>query len=418
MDTQRQIKAKPLWKKYWYVAPAVLLIGATAIVKNTLGNASFFVEKNELVTAVVEKGNFKVNVRASGLLKPLNIRWVSSQVSGRVEKLHVKAGDQVKIGDELVQLSNPNLQRELQKSTWEVKALKAENYAALVSLESQMLDLENTIVAADYDHQMVQLKLNAETLLMKQGNATVSALDYKQSQLAVKQKGQFLQAQHRKLEKMKANVQASKTAQIARLGAIENNLLRVESEIEALSVKATMDGVVQQVSLLLGERTQVGDSVVLIADQKSLFAELQVQEVKVREVVIGQYVVIDTRTSEIAGEIIRIDPAVNNGMVQVDVKLIQALPIEARPDLSVDGLIETSNIDNTLYVKRPAFAPKFQNMGLYKLSDNQEFARKMPVSLGQSSVNKIQIISGLNAGDTIIISDTSSWQEHKEIMIN
>jgi hypothetical protein len=246
----------------------------------------------------------------------------------------------------------------------------------------------------------------------------VSELDYTRRKLSVKQHLQYFHAQQQKVIKMKVNLIATKTAQQARLGLVKNNYQRMQDQRAALEVKATTDGVVQQVSLALGERAQVGDSVVLIADQKTLFAELQVQEIKVSDILIGQHVVIDTRNNEMLGEVIRIDPAVNAGMVQVDVKITTKLPNEARPDLTVDGLIEVSNIEQALYVKRPAFAPKNSTAALYRLSADNKFAQKQSVNLGQSSVNQIQIVSGLSAGDKIVISDTSNWQEHHDIMIN
>ncbi|MEW6999178.1 efflux RND transporter periplasmic adaptor subunit [Colwelliaceae bacterium BS250] len=418
MDTQRQAKQKPLWKKYWYVMPAVLLLFCAYLLKNVLGNASYMVEKNALVIAKVEQGNFKVNVRATGVLKPLNIRWISSQVSGRVEQVFVKAGAKVNEGDVLVQLSNPELHRELKKAHWEVEANKAESHAAFVALESLLVDLENSVLAGEYSYQAAKLKLDAETSLKKLGNATVSALDYQKSELAVKQQMQSWQAQQQKTEKMKVNMAATKIAQQARLGLVKNNYQRIEEQINSLQVRSATNGVVQKVSLILGERLQVGDSVALVADQHQLYAQLEVQEVRVRDIALGQLVTVDTRASKITGEVSRIDPAVNAGMVLVDVKFSSQLPSEARPELTVDGLIEISNIDNALYVKRPVFAPKNSVVELYKLGVDQLFASKQSVNLGQSSVNKIQILSGLAVDDEIIISDTSSWQDHKEIMIN
>lgn len=418
MDVQRPLLVKPWWKKYWYVFPAVLLITAIYFLKNFLGGASYFLDRNAIVTAKVQKGNFKVNVRASGLLKPLNIRWVSSQVSGRVEQVLVKAGAKVNPGDVLVQLSNPELHRELETARWELEANKAESYAAYVALESQMVDLENSVVSAEYSYQSAKLKLDAETLLMEQGNATVSALDYQKSQLAVKQQMQYWQAQQQKTEKMKANMAATKVAQNARIGLVENNYQRVLEQVSALQVKAFNGGVVQQVSLELGERTQVGDSVALIADQNTLFAELQVQEVRARDIALGQFVTIDTRRSEISGKVTRIDPAVKSGMVLIDVALTSSLPNEARPDLAVDGLIEISNITDALFVKRPVYAPSHTQVHLYKLNGDKSFANKHLVDLGQSSVNTIQIVSGLTVGDEVIISDSTEWQDHQEIMIN
>lgn len=418
MDTARTKIKPPLLRKYCYVAGALLLLTGAYFFKNFMGSASFIVNKEELVTATVYQGDFKVNVRATGVLKPVNIRWVSSQVSGRVEQAFVKAGAYVTKGQTLMQLSNPELHRELEKTRWEFEAKKAENYAAYVVLESQLLDLKNSVVEADYSYQASKLKLDAETQLYEQKNGTVSALDYQSSQLNVKQKKQSWQAQKQKVVKMEANLDATQTAQNARLGLVENNYQRVQDQVASLAVKATTNGVVQQISLALGEQAIIGGSVALIADQSSLYAELQVQEIMVSDITLGQNVVVDTRTSEIVGEVIRIDPAVNAGMVQVDVKLSSKLPNEARPDLNVEGSIEISNISNALFIKRPIFAPKHSKTGLYRLTGDAKFAQKQIVSLGQSSVNQIQILSGLQAGDEVIISDTSNWQEHQEIMIN
>jgi multidrug resistance efflux pump len=418
MDTVRTKVTPELWRKYWYIAVLLLLLLGTYFFKSFMGSASFIVNKQELITAVVQLGNFKINVRATGVLKPVNIRWVSSQVSGRVEQAFVKAGANVTKGQILMQLSNPELHRELEKTRWEFEAKKAENYAAYVALESQLVDLKNSVVQADYSYQASKLKLDAETQLYEQKNGTVSALDYQSSQLNVKQKKQSWQAQKQKVTKMQANLRATQTAQNARLGLVKNNYQRVQDQVTSLAVKATTDGVVQQISFALGEQVVIGGSVALIADQRSLYAELQVQEIMVSDITLGQRVVVDTRTSEIIGEVIRIDPAVNAGMVQVDVKLSSQLPNEARPDLTVDGSIEVSNIDETLYVKRPAFAPKNSKTSLYRLTVDAQFAQKQMVALGKSSVNQIQILSGLKAGDEVIISDTSNWQTHQEIMIN
>ncbi|MFT4941126.1 MAG: HlyD family secretion protein [Paraglaciecola sp.] len=418
MDTQRIKPTQALWKKYWYLLAIALCIIVGWKLSHFLGDASYMVEQDKLVTAKVERGLFEVNVRATGLLKPVNIRWVSAQVSGRIEQVFVKAGAKVQQGDVLVQLSNPEIKRELEKARWELQANNAESHAAYISLESQMLDVENSVLAAEYNYLSAKLKLDAETALMAKGNATVSALDYQKSQLTVKQQQQFWLAQQQKVLKMEQTMAATKTAHQARLGLMENNYQRVLEQVEALAVKASTAGIVQQVSLALGERTQVGSSVALIADQTVLFAELQVQEVRVKDISLGQLVSIDTRTSKISGEVSRINPAVESGMVQVDVKIVDQLPPEARPELTVDGLIVISRIDDALFVKRPVYAPSDSEIGLYKITSDQQFANKQTVKLGQSSVNKIQVLSGLALGDEIIISDTTSWQEHQQVLIN
>jgi len=418
MDIQLEVKPKPLWRKYWYLIPIILLTVATVIAKQMVGSASHIIKRDQIQTAIVERGNFRVDIRGIGVLKPKDLRWMSTQVSGRVEQVMVKAGTQVSKGQVMMQLSNPELLRELEKARWEVEATQAESHADYVLLESQLVDLENSVVAAELDYQSAKLKLDAETELLEKKGRLISKLDYERSKLSVRQQQQHWQAQQQRAEKMQANLIASKKAQQARLNLVDNNYQRILDQVNNLVVRSTSEGVVQQVSLELGQQANTGTSVALVASQKSLIAELQIQELQIRDIAIGQSVTIDTRSSTIRGQVQRIDPAVNSGMVQVDVSLIDELPAEARPDLNVEGLIEITNISDTLFVRRPAFAPRFTTTDIFRISADQKFAEKMRIQIGQSSVNKIQVISGLNAGDTIIISDTSSWQQHANVLIN
>ncbi len=418
MDIQRDIQPRPLWRRYWAVAPIALLVIGVVLVRQMVGDASHIIQKDQIQTATVERGNFQVDVRGVGVLKPKDLRWVSSQVTGRAEEVWVKPGAEVREGQALMRLSNPELHRELEKARWELEARRAEGHAARVMLESQMVDLQNSVVEAEFEYLSTKLKLDAETELLEKKGALISRLDYERSKLSVAQQHQRWLAQQQRVVKMQANIEASETALQARLGQVENNYQRIGDQVDNLTVTSTTEGVVQQVSLALGQHATSGASVALIASQQSLIAELQVQELQIRDIVVGQPVIIDTRSSQIRGQVIRIAPGVTAGMVQVDVELLDALPSEARPDLNVEGKIQISNIQDALYVRRPAFAPRYTSSNLYRLSTDEKFAEKTLVELGQSSVNLIQIVSGLAAGDTIIISDTSAWQQHANVLIN
>jgi multidrug resistance efflux pump len=418
VDFKREVRKKSLLRRYWYLFLIVGFIFLAITMKSSLGGASYILDKGDLQLAKVERGDFQVNVRGLGVLKPRNIHWASTQVSGRVEQLLVKPGTKVVSGDTLAILSNPQLLSNLESARWELEATKAESYAAYVSMESQLVDLENAASAAHYNYLGTKLQLDAESDLLSHGNGSISKLDYERTKLSVEQQKQEWRAQQLRVAKMQDRLKAMKESQQARLGMMESHYQRVIQQVEHLAVVATSDGIVQQVTLTLGQQASIGTGVALIADQTSLIAEVQVQELQIREVVIGQPVLIDTRKSQIAGVVSRIDPAVNSGVVQVDVSLLDTLPPEARPDLNIEALIEISHLKDTLYVKRPAFAAKFSNKALYQLSKDGAFAKKQWVKLGQSSVNRIQVLSGLTIGDTIIISDTSDWEGHSEILIH
>lgn len=242
MDIQRDVKPKPLWRRFWYVLPMILLAGATVMAKRTLGDASHIVMRDEIQWATVEQGNFRVDIRGIGVLKPQDLRWVSTQVTGRVEQVMVKAGAQVKSGQPMMQLSNPELHRQLETARWEVEATKAEANAAYVMLESQLVDLENSVLEAQLEYQSTKLKLDAETELMSRRGGIISKLDYERTKLSVEQQLQRWQAQQQRVLKMKTNLQATKNAQIARLGLVENNYQRFTDQVAGLTVRSTTDG--------------------------------------------------------------------------------------------------------------------------------------------------------------------------------
>ncbi len=418
MDIQRELQAKPIWIKYWYLLPIALLMGGAIYIRSVLGQSSFMIGKDEIQIAKVEQGEFKIEVRAIGVLKPQDIRWISTEVAGRVEQILVKPGAQVIKGEALIKLSNPELHRELEKSRWEAEATKAEMLASRVLLESQLVDLESNVDQAEFNYKSAKLRLDAEAELIKQGGGSISKLDFKRTQLSVEQQFNIWQAQKKRALKMQENINASQLAQQARAELVENNYQRIQQQVDALTVKSSMSGIIQETSLTLGQQINLGESVAIIASPDKLFAELQVQELQIKDIKIGQNVRVDTRSSEILGRVSRIDPKVNTGMVKIDIELEGELPNEARPDLNVEGRIITSQIDHALFVKRPTFSPKNSQVKLFLLSADENFAFRKEVELGLSSVTHIQILSGLNSGDSIITSDISLYQQHQQILLN
>ncbi len=418
MDVQRIVKKKSWVKTYWYAFPITLLVFISFAVKAFLGEASYIVEKSTLQFAEVQQGDFKVEISAIGQLKPENTLWISSQVSGRVEKILVKAGSNVNEGDVLAVLSNPELKRSLEKAKWELKAKKAEMQASIVQLESQLLEMKNSVDEAEFNYKSTKLKLDAETQLLKSGKGSISKIDYQRTSLSVEQQKQRWVAQKRRYEKMKNNAAANKVAQNARLSVEQSHYQSIEQQVKQLNIIANASGTVQEISLTLGQQINLGESVAVVADHKSLIAELKVQQLQVQEIAIGQKVVVDTRSTELNGKVVRIDPRVEAGMVTVDVVIDDQFPPEARPDLNIDGRIIINDIATALYVKRPAFAPKHSEVTLFTLSEDKNFINRKKVKIGFSSVNQVQIVEGLSVGEKIVTSDISKLIQHPQILVN
>lgn len=415
MDITRQPQKKTPWKRYWPAVPAVLALIVALYALQSFGNASYVASRDSLIFGNVKRGEFLVQIRGVGVLVPKNIQWQAANVDGRVDSIAVEAGSKVKQGDVIATLSNPKLKLQLEESTWELEAQRKENRAAEMELQSKLAEVRAEASDAELEHRSSKLKLDAEEILVAKG--IVSRLTVEQSKLAVEQFKEKNRGQLERVAKMEANLAAMVEAHAARLNKLQNTHDQIQQQIDDLTVKARIDGVVQEMTLKLGQQVVQGTEVARIAPHDNLVALLDVQDFQVRDVVLGQVVSVDTRSSKITGKVVRIDPAATGGVVKVEVALEGKLPPEARPDLSVEGVIDVERKADTLFVERPSFAQSFRPTAMYRLSSSGNAATRVEVQLGRASTRHIEVVNGLKEGDRVIVSDPSAWESHNDILI-
>jgi len=380
-----------------------------------LGQADFSIEGDSLVFDEVKRGKFTVAIRGSGVLVPDDIQWLSASVEAKVEKRFVKPGDVVDKGDLIVSLSNPELVQQLAEAKWELEAMEAETLAAKVERETALLELKSLVLNGKLNYDNSVNEYEARSKLVETG--AVSKLDYQRAQLEMEQAKQRWQFSQEQFEKMKENLVAQEDVRNARLKQTKKVVERIQQQVDELQVRASITSTVLELPTEPGQRVSMGDNIAKLAKQDSLIAELQVPEIQIQNVAVGQSVVIDTRNNKVNGVVSRVDPAVINGNVQVDVSFTEALPNDARPDLSVDGVIKRIEIEDTLYVSRPLFAQSESRAALYRLTDDGQLAERIEVNLGFGSVNEIQIVEGLSVGDVIVTSDPSRFEIYDKFRI-
>lgn len=418
MDIVRERPRKKVSIKLLALVGIAILIYLVLELVINRDNSTYAINGNSLLIEQVQQGEFHVSVRGVGVLVPKDIRWVATNVEGRVERILIKAGAVVKSGDLLMELSNPQLVQRLEETRWELDELEAQTTALEVSLESELLDQEAAVINEKLNHERALLTLNAQTTLLEQGVVAVSHIDHEEVKIDVAQFKQRWELEVKRLAKRRENLAAQRLAAQARVNRMRKILQRAQEQVDGLAVKATMDSIVQEMPMELGQQVSSGTNLARLARSGEFIAELRIPEKLINEVVIGQGVTVDTRTSKIQGKISRIDPAVINGSVQVDVELISDIPREARPDLTVEGEIDIARINNALFVQRPMFAKSFGHAQVYLLDAGSETANRHDVTFGQASSKFIEIKSGLIAGQNIIVSDVSGFEEHQQIKIN
>lgn len=414
ISREKQFSPKKLHLAFLFIGlVAAFFIGKYLIY---LSGASFSVDRNELLFDEVKRGEYSVSVRGTGILAPDNIQYLSSEVDATVVKVFVKAGKVVQNGELIVELSNPQLVQELAESKWELEAMGEEFKAARADQESAQLRQEVAVLEAKLETERNLLDYKAHEELVESG--AVSKINFERSRLSYDQSIEIHSAAKNELSKIKENLGAQDKARSARLNQATKRVERLQGQVDNLQVKSTMESIVLEMPLEVGHRLVMGGSIAKLAEQNSLIAELQVPEIQIRDVAVGQRVIIDTRNNKSEGVVSRIDPAVVRGNVQVDVEFSDELPSDARPDLSVDGEIKITEIADALYVSRPLFAQSQSNTALYKLTENGKFAERVNVLVGYGSVNQIEIKEGLSPGDVIVTSDPTRFETYDKFRIN
>lgn len=386
------------------------LLGSSALALVGIGIANLkpaapSVERAGVWVDTVRRGSMLRQVRGLGTLLPEQIRWIPATTEGRVEKILLRPGAVVTPSTVLLELSNPELEQSALDARLQLRAAEAEYANLKVQLASGLLTQRSTIASVQSEYRQAQLQGEANAELAKQG--LIPTLTVKLSKVKTEELANRYRLEQERLGNTtgaiatQLAVQQSKVDQMRELTKLRMSL------VESLRVRAGTAGVLQQLPPEIGQRVTPGTNLARVADPRRLKAELKIAETQAKDIQLGQPASIDTHNGLVRGVVSRIDPAVQNGTVTVEVRLTGALPRGARPDLSVDGTIELERLTGVLYVGRPASGQDRSTISLFKLGPDGTEAVRVPVKLGRSSVSTVEILSGLAAGDRAILSDMS-----------
>ncbi len=396
--------------------------GAAAVLLITLGlsklkPAAPTVEKSTVWMDTVKRGPMVRQVRGPGALvvESSGIRVLSAATEGRVERLLLEPGALVQPDTVILEMSNPQLQRDALDAEQALKAGQAELRNARVRVQREMLDQKAQAASVESDYHQAELQSQTNEGLYKEG--IVASLTLKLSQVRADE----LKIRNALEKERIAISEDSAKAQIEAAEAhfqqlqVQSDLMR--SQMDALKVRAGIPGVLQEVPIQVGQRLAPGTMLAKVVQPNRLKAQLKIAETQAKDIAIGQPAAIDTRNGIVPGKVSRIDPSSQNGTVTVDVALEGELPQGARPDLSVDGTIELDRLKDVLYVGRPAFGQEKSLVGLFLVDEDGDEATRVQVKLGKSSVNTVEILEGLKPGDRVILSDMSAWDAHDRVRL-
>jgi HlyD family secretion protein len=416
MDIQRpsNARAKKI-KRIAYVTVAVVLCAGLTLALSRLKPAAPSVDASTIWPDTVKRGPMLREVRGLGTLVPEEIHWIPAQTAARVDKIVIRPGHLVQPDTVILEMSNPELQRDVLDAEYQLKAAEA-NYANLrVQVDSDLMSQKANEASVRSDYEQAHLQHDVDEKLFKEGigsENTKNLSKVREDQLAIRLKLES--------ERTKISEDSAKSRLLAQQSQVDQqkalHQLRL-SQAQSLHVRAGITGVLQLVPVEEGQNVAVGTNVARVANPKKLKAEIKIAETQAKDITIGQKATIDTRNGVVLGHVARIDPSVLNGTVTVDATIDEPLPPGARADLSVDGTIELENLKDVLYVGRPVHGQADSTISLFKMTSDGSEANRVNVKLGRSSVTTIEVLSGLQVGDKVILSDMSQWDNVDRIRL-
>jgi HlyD family secretion protein len=417
MDIARpDIKAKKNRRRVVTIAVAIVVLAAVTFAVMRLKPAAPTVERSVVWTDTVKRGNLIRQVRGNGTLIPREdaIRQIPAQTAATVTRILVLPGSNVKADTVLMELSDPLVTQQAVDAKLALSEAEADLKNTAVQLQSTLMGQRSTAATTNAAYETAKRQATSDEALYKLG--VISGLQAQASKsnadglTTQNQMQQNVVSINEKALETQLSVQQAKVDQARAVYQLK------QQQLDALRVKAGISGVLTDLPPAVGQQVTVGTMLAKVVVKNQLKAALNIPETQARDIQTGQPAAIDTHNGIIDGTVQRIDPGVHNGTVTVDVALSGFVEGE-RPDLSVDGQIDLQRLSNVLYVGRPAFGNEDSTISLFKLSPDGKTATRVPVKVGRASVNAIQVLSGLNEGDTVILSDMSRWDQVDRIRL-
>lgn len=390
---------------------AVLVVAGISYAVAGLEPAAPSVDRAVVFLDEVERGEMTIDVRGLGTLAPEEIVVISARDGGRVDVRHLQAGMAVTPETVLVTLSSPDLEQQVFDIESQLRGADADYANLEAQLETQRMTQRATVVQATGDSKMADIQYEVDAILNTEGvRLTRSRIEKEQAQAR-------MDVEEERVAVLERSSKAQLAAQRATREQLERRLELERGKLSRLQVRAGISGVLQQMDVEVGQLVAPGTILARVVDPKRLKAELRIAETQAKDIMVGQRATIDTRSEVVDGNVIRVDPAVLNGTVTIDVRLAGDLPAGARPDLSVDGRVILDHRENVVKVGRPVYAQRDSQISLFRIEADGIHASRVRVSIGQTSVNEIEILDGLQAGDEVILSDMSAWDDHDRIRL-
>ncbi|PPU28742.1 ABC transporter permease [Xanthomonas arboricola pv. fragariae] len=415
MDIKKEAKDPTRRRRSLAIALSIVALLVTALFLAFLGKAAPSIDSADVWIDSVVQGDMKREIRASGRLVPKEIRWVTASATATVKRVVVQGGKEVAASDTILELENAEVIANLVKAKAAYVAAEADAAALRASLASQLMDQRSAEIQSESEWMAATVKADAHRKAFAAG--ILSSVELKQTEIAEQQAERKSAIEKQRVSAFQQNMEAQLRAAVARNEEVKSSLDIASQQVSFLTVTAGINGTLQHIEVEEGQQVESGVKLARVARPDELIARLLVPEMLATGVIQGLSAEVDARNGSVIGRIARVDPAVRDGAVTVDVELPAKLPSGARPDLSVEGRILLGTLADVASIGRPALAAADSTGRLLVLDSSGTRAHWASVEYGAASSDRIEVRSGLKPGQKVILSDSTRWADYEEVRI-
>jgi HlyD family secretion protein len=416
VDIIREQKPKKK-KRIIQVSAAVVALILITLGLRSLKPAAPSVDRATVWMDTVQQGTMIRQVRGPGTLVPENMRYITAVTAGRIEQRYLLAGAEIDSSTIILRLSNPDVEVQLLQSQQQLSQSEAGLITLRANLQTQRLTQQGLVGQTRTQYLEAKRVYDQNQRLHDRNPDLVAQAELERSKEQAEELEARLQLEEEQLGVLEGSMQEQLDAQQTQIHRLQAIVQFNTERVNSFEVVAGVDGVLAELPVQEGEWVQAGGTLARVVQPGRLKAEIRIPQTQAQDITVGQIAHIDTRNDTIEGRVSRIDPAVQSGTVTIDVTLPEELPRSARPDLNVDGTVVIERLDNVIYVGRPAFGQANSRVGIFKLVDDGNYAERVNVQLGRSSVNEIEVVEGLQPGDVVILSDMSQWDGYDRVRL-
>jgi multidrug efflux pump subunit AcrA (membrane-fusion protein) len=407
-----ELNQQKSWKKWLALSLFVLLIVYAGVAVSSKATKS--IKASSLSFQMVESGAVDIYTNAYGEFASAKEQLLTAPALGKVAKILVRPGTLVTSETVILQLSNPKLEQEVNEARGQLAQQKAQREAFKYEQQSERLNYQGNIANIEAEIEKAQLELSVNENLLTLGVA--SQIELQRAKLAVKQQSKRLKFEQEKFQQFIEMQGYQLTQRDITVTQQASQVLLLEKQLADMQVTAGISGSLQTLEVELGESVQLGQSLAKVGSNQELIARIRLPQHQADQIDINAPVIIDTQKGKINGHITRIESVVTSGSVLAEVVLDSELSSNARPALSISAQVFVKHSANATYIKQvPGLRPRSKHTVFIKSSDEQLIQRD--ITLGDLSQEKLIVTEGLNAGDKIVSTDTSQYNNFKELTL-